>query len=127
MRQFAVIAILGGALAACAGADKEPPINVPPTSIKTDITSALTRDLSDPTNIRDAAITDPMRDGAGPYYVCLRYNPREYGVYAGRKERVVYFFEGRINQIVDATPALCAKAAYKPFPELEKLCQAEKC
>jgi len=29
--------------------------------------------------------------------------------------------------LVEATKEQCGNAAYKPFPELEKLCQAKKC
>ena len=114
-------------LAACAGAEKEPPVNVPPIDYKRDISNTLARNLFDATNIREATVSDPMREGEGPYFVCVRYNPREYGAYVGRKEQIAYFYLGRINQIVDATPVQCAKAVYKPFPELEKLCQAERC
>jgi hypothetical protein len=39
----------------------------------------------------------------------------------------VYFLGGQINQFVKTTPEQCKWAAYKPFPELEKICMGEKC
>jgi hypothetical protein len=47
--------------------------------------------------------------------------------YMGSKDRIGFFYGGRLNQLVEATKEQCGNAAYKPFPELEKLCQARKC
>jgi hypothetical protein len=40
---------------------------------------------------------------------------------------VAYFYAGDITQFVKATGDVCAGAAYQPFPDLEKLCLAQKC
>jgi hypothetical protein len=47
--------------------------------------------------------------------------------YTGITDRVAVFYSGHLNQLVEATKEQCGNAAYKPFPELEKLCQAKKC
>lgn len=122
------------ALAACSssgkkGDDVEP--NIFPANYKNEIALTLSKTLDDPTNIREAAISEPaLRPVASDqrYAVCLRYNARDWGGrYTGAKDSVAYFFGGHLNQLVDATPEQCGKAAYKPYPELEKLCQAVKC
>jgi hypothetical protein len=124
MRRAAIAALLAP-LAACAGGGSGSPSHVAPTDYKSEITTALMAALSDPTNIHDAGISDPTRSGDGPYFICVRYNPREYGQYVGRREQIAYFFDGKLNQMVEAKPEQCAKVAYKPFPELEKLCRSD--
>lgn len=121
------------ALAACSssgkkGDDVEP--NIFPANYKSEIALTLSKTLDDPTNIREAAISEPaLRQVATEqrYAVCVRYNPRDGRNYMGVKDSIAYFFGGHLNQLVDATPEQCGKAAYKPYPELEKLCQASKC
>ena len=121
------------ALAACSGDSKknEPEPNTLPTNYKQEILDTLQQALDDPTNVRDAFITDPVLRTAGAaqrYTVCVRYNARDLQRhYVGSKDRIGYFFGGHLNQLVDATPEQCGNAAYKPFPELEKLCFAKKC
>ena len=46
--------------------------------------------------------------------------------YTGSKDRIAYFYGGHLNQLVEATKEQCGNAAYKPFPELEKLCLARQ-
>ena len=46
--------------------------------------------------------------------------------YAGSTDRIAYFYGGHLNQLVEATKEQCGNAAYKPFPELEKLCLADQ-
>jgi hypothetical protein len=91
----------------------------------------MSRTLDDPTNIRDAYISEPVIRRAGieeRYIVCVRSNSRDVSKqYIGSKDRVGYFYAGHLNQLVEATNGQCANAAYKPFPELEKLYQAKKC
>ena len=87
--------------------------------------------LDDPTNVRDAFITEPVLRSTGKdqrYVVCVRANARDINRnYTGSKDRIAYFFGGHLNQLVDATKEQCGNAAYKPFPELEKLCLGNKC
>ena len=87
--------------------------------------------LADPVNVRDAYMSDPVLTSTGKdqrYAACVRYNARDAGRrYMGSTDRIAYFYGGHLNQLVEATPEQCGKAAYKPFPELEKLCFAVKC
>ena len=121
-------------LAACSSsgskqAEENP--NLPPVDYKQEILLTLTRTLDDPTNLRDAFISDPALTPVGKderYTACVRFNMRDARhSYTGAKDHVAYFYGGHLNQLVDATPEQCSKAAYKPFPELEKLCLANKC
>ena len=122
-----LVPVLAMALAACTPA-KEPEVdpNIVPTNYKQEILNTLTNALDDPTNIREAYVSDPVltKVGAGQHYtVCVRFNVRD----LSRRERIAYFYGGHLNQLVEATKEQCGNAAYKPFPELEKLCLASKC
>jgi hypothetical protein len=125
--------VMVGALAACTSS-KEVPVdpNLFPTDYKREILDLLSNSLIDPTNIRNASISDPALapvDKEQRYIVCLRYTPRDATrQYTGATERIGYFYGGHLNQLVEASQGQCSKAAYKPFPELEKLCRSEhKC
>jgi hypothetical protein len=131
---FAVISVL--ALAGCGSSDylgkpKEVDPNVVPTNYKNEIISTLKSVLIDPTNIRDASISDPALAPVGKdqrYVVCVRLNSRGYHrEYLGSKDRIAYFYGGHLNQLVDASKEQCGNAAYKPFPEAEKLCLGKSC
>jgi hypothetical protein len=62
------------------------------------------------------------------YVVCVRSDSRNASnQYTGSKDHIGYFYAGHLNQLVEATKEQCGNVAYKPFPELEKLCQAKKC
>jgi hypothetical protein len=131
--RLAMIGAVAMALAACAAPKEvEPEPNVLPANYKQEILNTLLRVLDDPTNVKDAFITDPMLTvapgGRDPrYIVCVKYNPRSGRQYLGSRERLGTFFNGRLNQLVETGTEQCAKAAYKPFPELEKMCLAKKC
>jgi len=121
-------------IAACSSskkADPEENPNVFPSNYKNEILNTLTTSLDDPTNVRDAYISEPVLRRAGNderYVVCIRSDSRDVSkIYTGSKDRIAYFYAGHLNQLVDATKEQCGSAAYKPFPELEKLCQARKC
>jgi hypothetical protein len=129
-----LLVALAGGLAACSGSSsstKEDDPNVFPAEYKKEILSALSTALDDPTNIRDAFISEPAlvsTSGGQRYAVCVRYNARDLARrYVGSTDRIVYFYGGHLNQLVDATPEQCGKANYQRFPELEKLCLAAKC
>jgi hypothetical protein len=127
-----LMAIVATALAACADDKKkaEEP-NIFPANYKNEILDTMTKTLDDPTNVRDAFITEPVLSQAvreQRYIVCVRYNARNLNRhYLGSADRIGYFYGGHLNQLVDATKEQCGKAPYKPFPELEKLCLAKKC
>lgn len=120
-------------LAACSGDGKkndEPDPNLFPKEYKTQILYTLQRDLDDPTNIRDAFITEPfLTQGAREqrYAVCVRSNSRNMNrEYTGIKDRIGFFYGGHLNQLIEATPEQCGKAAYKPWPELQTICFSNK-
>ena len=97
----------------------------PPISYRSDIIAFMQTYLNDPTQIRDAAVSEPALkdfDNASRYAVCVRYNARNSnGQYAGPKESLVLFRYGRLDRIVDNAREACKDAAFQPFPELEQL------
>jgi hypothetical protein len=111
--------------------------NLYPQGYRTEIIEYLHKELPDPSGIRDAFVSEPalVSVGAGQrYVVCLRFDPKEAPAkkgepakYAGLREMAVYYYAGRMTQMVKATPALCGKAAYQPFVELTKLCREAVC
>ncbi len=137
MRRVAIFALAAALLAACGSdfgskkPDATPNPNVMPASYRSDILSTVHRMLDDPTGIRDASIAEPALVQTGVetrYIVCLRYNAKNSeGGYSGLKDRAAYFYSGQLNAIVDASREQCGKAAYQPFPELEKLCRELVC
>jgi hypothetical protein len=105
-----------------------------PANYKTEILALMRTYLNDPANVREASVSEPVIksfENADRYLVCLRYNAKKGGgQYAGNKETIVTFKQGRLDRIVDATREprearqareLCKDMAMKPFPELEKL------
>jgi hypothetical protein len=96
-----------------------------PTNHRTEILAMMRSYLNDPTNVRDAGISEPALrtlDGTSRYTVCLRYNARKSnGQYAGSKEAIVLFRDGRADQILDNPRGQCKDAAYQPFRELETM------
>ncbi|MGB8056603.1 MAG: hypothetical protein WCF75_08245 [Pseudolabrys sp.] len=128
-----MLSALAVSLLACSSDKKqaEENPNVFPSDYKNEILTTLTSSLDDPTNIRSAYITDPFIRPAGKeerYVVCVRSDSRNVARhYTGITDRIGYFYNGHLNQLVDATKEPCGNIAYKPFPELEKLCQAKKC
>ena len=131
--RWAVAVALLAALIACAGTkdkDKEE-ANIFPAKFKGQIELTLTNTLGDPTNIRGAYYSEPVLDPTGPiktYYSCLRFNARGTdGDYMGSHDYIAYYYGGELNQLIGATPEQCGKAAYKPYPELEKLCLGASC
>jgi hypothetical protein len=118
------------ATAACASTEPKTEANKVPTDYKPAILEHLRKDLEDPTNIRDAFISEPaLRPVAGAtrYVVCFRFNARERGRYAGNREMAAVFFDNQITQLVAGSSELCGGAAYQPFPELQRLCRSAKC
>ena len=130
--KLCLLSALAVSLLACSSDKKqaEENPNVFPSDYKNEILTTLTSSLDDPTNIRSAYITDPFIRPAGKeerYVVCVRSDSRNVARhYTGITDRIGYFYNGHLNQLVDATKEQCGNIAYKPFPELEKLCQAKK-
>jgi len=121
------------AVAACSSSGKAPAENPNqfPANYKDEILNTMTTALDDPSNVRGAYISDPVIQRAGTeerYIVCVRSDSRDASKqYTGSKDRIGYFYAGHLNQLVEATKEQCGNAAYKPFPELEKVCLAKKC
>ena len=129
-RLLLILAALG--LAACTSDPAKVEDNVFPTEYKKMVLTIVTNNQSpDPTNIREAAISEPVLrpvENTTRYVLCVRYNPRnEKREYSGITERIVYFYQGHVTQFVPAGREQCSWAVYKPFPELEKICKGEKC
>src|SRR5437773_8271346 len=116
------------ALSACAVGrprDDAGAANPRPENYKSDILAMLPVYLRDPTQIRDAAASEPTPLLVGTtnrYVVCLRFNAKKSnGEYAGLKQYAAIFVAGRLDQMVEVKPEQCAAADYQPFPEAEKL------
>ena len=129
------------ALAGCGSGrsreEREARVNVYPDNFKTDLLAALHTYVSDPTNIRDAYVADPVIKLIGAqnrYAACVRFNAKNSdGRYMGSKEILAIFVAGRFDQFVDPAlqlgaanqpppiKELCGTADYKRFPELEAM------
>jgi hypothetical protein len=132
------------ALAGCGSGrsreEREALINIYPANYRPDLLAAVHTYVSDPTNIRDAYVSEPAIRLLGTqnrYAACVRFNARNSdGRYMGSRDVVAVFVEGRFDQFIDASvqlgPAnqanpttfvkeLCGAAEYKRFPELEAL------
>jgi hypothetical protein len=122
---LAWLAIAGGGLAACETKPERLDPNSSPANYKADVIGLVRTTVGDPTNIRDAYISEPALKLSGAenrYVVCVRFNGKgRDGQYMGPKEKMVVYFGGSPNQYVDATPDKCGGANYQPFPELEAL------
>ena len=105
-----------------------------PDNYKTEILALMRTYLNDPGQVRDAKISDPTIwtiDGRSRYAVCLRYNAKKSdGQYAGTKDNLFTFRQGRLDRILDPTRdprdtvqirEHCKDMAMKPFVELERL------
>ena len=118
--------------------EREARINVYPDNYRADLLAALHTYVNDPTNIRDAYLSDPAIKPLGTqnrYVACVRYNAKNSdGRYTGNREVLATFVAGRFDQFVDlqlnpanqssqatAMKELCAQADYKRFPELEAM------
>ena len=131
---FCVISVAALAIAACSSTTSKPVEenpNVFPKAYKEEILNTMTTSLEDPTNVRGAYISEPALRIIGKeerYVVCVRSDSRNANKnYMGSTDRIAIFYGGNLNQLIDATKEQCGNAPYKPFPELEKLCQARKC
>lgn len=111
--------------------DAQPEPNIMPVEYREDVIAAIRKTDDDPAGIKDAFITQPALKPSGSetrYLVCVRYNAKNNdGVYQGSKERVAFFFAGKLTAMMPATKEQCGNAPYQPFPELEKLCRELVC
>jgi len=130
-----VLAALILALAACSSDDKTAATNpnIPPVSYKDEIIGTLRSFFAtnDTVSVSNAFLSDPViktDDKGSRYTACVRYTAHGASPgQIGNAERVAYFHAGRLTQLVEAGEGQCDKAAYKPFPELNKLCLGKGC
>ena len=130
-----LLSALAAALAACAP-DKGPKVesNVYPADYKLEIIDTLKQavfEKNDTIKITNAFVSEPalQQIGTEQHYVsCVRYTSHgaEYNL-IGTATRKAYFYGGHINQLVQVTEDECAKAAYKPFLELDQVCLGKGC
>jgi hypothetical protein len=122
---FLLAIVLAGCTAISNRAEVEARVNVEPANYKADILAFLRTYLNDPSQVREAAISEPMLKTIGTdnrYVVCLRYNARTTGGrYAGARDRIAVFVSGRFDRIVENARDQCKDVALAPFPELERL------
>jgi hypothetical protein len=109
------------ALAGCSsfgiGHSDPPPVeaNILPTDYKSGLMAFLRINPFNLVGAREAAVSPPELKPFGNesrYVACLRVAAPDW-----RKEKMIVYYGGAINQFVDATE-LCNSAAYQPFPEL---------
>jgi hypothetical protein len=124
-----------GLLAGCGGgshgrfdSQQEARVNAFPANYKPELLAYMHVYLNDPTNVRDAAASEPLLKQVGSrerYIVCLRFNAKQSsGQYAGVKTGLALFRNGRFDQFTEQKKEIgeaCDKVDYQPFPELEKL------
>ena len=108
------------------GGRVDDPRNPRPANYKSDLIAMLRVYLNNPTQIRDASLSEPMLlpvvGGRNRYVVCLRLDAkRSSGQYTGSREYIAIFLAGRLDQLVDAKAEQCKAAEYQPFPEAETL------
>jgi hypothetical protein len=104
--------------------------NVAPVDYKRDILAFMRSYLNDPTQVKDGAVSAPVRktlpgDPAERIVSCLRFNAKKSnGAYAGVKTGVVVYGSGKLDRFIDAEKvahSTCEGAAFEPFPELGRL------
>jgi hypothetical protein len=109
------------------GKSDGPPVevNVLPPNYRANLLDFMQKNLTDPLGVRDAYISEPRLQPIGTesrFAVCVRYNAKDgFGQYVGSRDHIAIYFNGKLNQLVPATPEQCGNAAYQRFPELEAL------
>jgi len=96
-----------------------------PKTYRAELLAFLHTYLNDPTNVRSAAIAEPIQRDVGGrqrYVTCLRYSAKDLdGSYTSVRERAAVYIDGRLDRMIEKPGEICAGANYAPFPELEKL------
>ena len=113
---------LASALAGCSGGvfgpKEEPRVdpNLFPSNYKTELVRYLETNPASYENTRETYLATPVLKpfgGQNRYVACLRVVGPDW-----RKEKMLIYYGGELNQFIDATPDMCGGAAYQPFPEL---------
>jgi hypothetical protein len=111
--------LLGFALAHCSSFNPGPPRvdpNVFPANYNATVLTSLQTNPYGFVGAISADLSPPVLKPFGTdsrYVVCLRAAGPNW-----RKEKMVVFYGGEINQFVDATEEACKDAVYAPLPEL---------
>jgi hypothetical protein len=117
----AMAALTALALAGCGsfgfGGKDQPEVNpnLFPADYKSGLMAFLQNNPFGLVGTREASLSPPELKPFGNesrYVACLRITAPDW-----RKDKMVVYYGGAINQFVDATE-LCNGAAYQPFPEL---------
>ena len=127
-----------GAIAALAACHYQPKVEenaLPrPEEYKEYFRDYVRNERTDPTGIRDAAISAPALRTVAPntmrYVVCFRYTAKDNNDtrrYDQPKTVAAIFYDRRVAQYTGPTPELCGQAVYQPFPELQKVCREATC
>jgi len=102
------------------GKPDEKPVdpNLFPTSYKEDLIKYLTEHAQELEHVNEAFITAPALTRLGGstddrYFVCLRMDGPGH-----RKEKMIVFFAGQMNQYINVNGPPCSAAVYQPFTEL---------
>lgn len=113
--------------------------NVFPANYRGDLVAALHTYLSDPGNIRDAYVAEPVLATVGRqqrYTSCVRFNARDTGGRYTARVVLGVFSSGRFDQFLEVSQSTdptrrealstlikehCDAAEYKRFPELEAM------
>lgn len=133
--RLALLLLLLLPLGACAGGSGEDlyfsrPRNADaaqpfPAHYRAELLAFLRTYLNDPTNVREASISEPVQrhvGGTRRYYLCVRYNARDSaGRYTGPADRAALYLDGRFDRLIEKSQDFCPASAYAPFPELERL------
>jgi hypothetical protein len=133
--RFALLVLLLAPLGGCAGGSGEElyfarPRNADaaqpfPVNYRTELVAFLRTYLNDPTNVREATISEPVQrhiGGARRYFLCVRYNARDSsGRYTGVSDRAAFFLDGRFDRLIENAQDFCPAQSYAAFPELERL------
>jgi len=129
-----LLSVLIAALAACSS-DKAKTVdsNAFPAKYKDEIIDSL-RTLftqNETAAVTNAMISEPALrpvNNEQHYVACVRYTAHgtAYNITANA-ERIAYFYNGHLNQLVETSKGECNNAAYKPFPELDKVCLGTGC
>jgi hypothetical protein len=120
LAQASAVLLLGAFCVGCSNNDKKKVEVVDadtfPQNYKDQIAAFLITVLKDNADYRNAMVSAPLLKPVGQnqhYVACVLLNGRNQ-----HTEKAVIYFNGSINQFVDATPEECGGAAYQPFPEL---------
>ena len=133
--RLALLVLLLLPLAACAGGSGEEMYlsrsrnrDLPqpfPANYRADLLAFMRSYLNDPTNIRQAAISEPAQrslGGTNRYFVCVRYDARDSsGRYTGVTDRAALYLDGRFDRLIERAHDFCSATTYAAFPELERL------